>query len=323
MCCQGTILGLVGDGACGAWEAALDWHEIYARRVRYPEHPDAAAWAELQRRVGAWAAMRGAGLHREVAPEVAAETCAEVWRMLQLARGGAGFEGFVQGRFVEVVRRLTEANVEDGPAPASHGPEPTPPGPGAQPSPPSPRLRERGSNDAISGEHIETVTGAGEWDQHGDTLAEPVVDEAEVRAARRAARLGRLQKALEELRKRNPLHHRAVSLVYLDEASVAEAGDALAVDGWQVRLLLARAREALGQEVDRAERVREARQAGETTGRGKPGRARAAARKPDAGGGKPQAGGTGGGKPRAGGGKPGRPGAGQRKGRPPGGGRSG
>jgi hypothetical protein len=136
----------------------VDWNEIYERLVRYPDHPDAAAWAELQRRVGAWAALRGTGLHRELQPEVAAETCAEVWRMLQLARGGAGFEGFVQGRFVGVVRRLTGVGVEAEPLsvqarPSPHGmevrgggggPPPAPPPPPGVPMAPQPHLPQAG-----------------------------------------------------------------------------------------------------------------------------------------------------------------------------------
>ena len=55
----------------------------------------------------AWATLRVFGLGRDLAEEVAAETCAEVWRTFNLARGGGAFEGFVQGRFVEALRRAT------------------------------------------------------------------------------------------------------------------------------------------------------------------------------------------------------------------------
>jgi hypothetical protein len=76
-------------------EASLDWGEIYERLARRSGRPDPLALAALDRRVRAWT--------RD--DEVAAETCAEVLRTFNLARGGAAFEGFVQGRFVEVARR--------------------------------------------------------------------------------------------------------------------------------------------------------------------------------------------------------------------------
>jgi DNA-directed RNA polymerase specialized sigma24 family protein len=57
--------------------------------------------------VRAWATLRAFGLDATLAEEVASETCAEVWRTLNLARGGVAFEGFVQGRFVEALRRAT------------------------------------------------------------------------------------------------------------------------------------------------------------------------------------------------------------------------
>ena len=47
----------------------------------------------LERRVRAWT--------RD--DDVVAEICAEVLRTFNLARGGAAFEGFVQGRFIEAV----------------------------------------------------------------------------------------------------------------------------------------------------------------------------------------------------------------------------
>ena len=73
-------------------EAPLEWSEIYERLARRPERPDALAVASLERRVRAWTQD----------DDVAAETCAEVLRTFNLARGGAAFEGFVQGRFMEV-----------------------------------------------------------------------------------------------------------------------------------------------------------------------------------------------------------------------------
>jgi DNA-directed RNA polymerase specialized sigma24 family protein len=74
--------------------------------VRWPNRPDPHAARELERRVRAWASVRAFGLHRDAVDEVAADTCAEVWRHLNLSRGGAAFEGFVQGRFAEVLRTL-------------------------------------------------------------------------------------------------------------------------------------------------------------------------------------------------------------------------
>ena len=76
-------------------EAPLDWSEIYERLARRPDRPDPLAVASLERRVRAWT--------RD--DEVAAETCAEVLRTFNLTRGGPAFEGFVQGRFIEVVNR--------------------------------------------------------------------------------------------------------------------------------------------------------------------------------------------------------------------------
>jgi DNA-directed RNA polymerase specialized sigma24 family protein len=137
------------------------------------------ASAELERRVRAWATMRAFGLDATLAEEVAVETCAEVWRTLNLARGGAAFEGFVQGRFVEALRR------------ASSGHEQTP----------------------VSSERV----------------------------------LARLS----ELRLRNPRHHRAIALLYQDQATPAEAADELGVDVWTLRSLLARARLSLVQSRER------------------------------------------------------------------------
>ena len=64
------------------------------------------ALAALEQRVRAWT--------RD--DEVAAQTCAEILRTFNLTRGGAAFEGFVQGRFVEVARRRErdERDEQDG-----------------------------------------------------------------------------------------------------------------------------------------------------------------------------------------------------------------
>lgn len=189
---------------------------MYERLVRHPERPDPAAWRELHRRVEGWARLPASGVHRDAVGEAVAETCAEVWRTLQLARGGPTFEGFAQGRFVEVARRLAGAGSRPALVPV--------PVPGAA------RSGRAGEPAGASAPDVE------------------------------AARLARLGTALDGLRRRNPLHHRAVALVYQDRATVDEAADALAVDGWVVRALLARARQALAQEVDRSAPTR-------TTGR--------------------------------------------------------
>ena len=102
-------------------EAPLDWSEIYERLIRRPERPDPLALAALERRVRAWTDD----------DEVAAETCAEVLRIFNLARGGAAFEGFVQGRFVEVTREAPppaplSIAMERGSPPASSGLPPLP-----------------------------------------------------------------------------------------------------------------------------------------------------------------------------------------------------
>jgi DNA-directed RNA polymerase specialized sigma24 family protein len=130
------------------------------------------------RRVRAWAGLRAFGLGRDTAEEVARQTCAEVWRTFNVARGGDAFEGFVQGRFVEAVRRA---------APASPQGSPTP----------------------------------------------------------------RLAAALAELRARNPRHHQAITQVYDAQATPEEAADELAVDAWELRSMLARARQALAQSLER------------------------------------------------------------------------
>jgi DNA-directed RNA polymerase specialized sigma24 family protein len=70
----------------------LAWSEIYERLARRPERPDPLAVVSLERRVRAWTQD----------DDVAAETCAKVLHTFNLARGGAAFEGFVQGRFIEV-----------------------------------------------------------------------------------------------------------------------------------------------------------------------------------------------------------------------------
>jgi DNA-directed RNA polymerase specialized sigma24 family protein len=142
--------------------------------------------------------VRAFGLSRDRADEVAAEACAEVWRTFNLARGGAAFEGFVQGRFVEALRRKTSP-------PARTSEDRT----GATPAPP----------DDISGT--------------------------------------RLQAQLDELRARNPRHHQAVELLYVDKATPTEAADALAVDVWTLGCLVARARLALAQGLERAEQRRQ------------------------------------------------------------------
>jgi len=182
--CPSTAPGRPGAGAsASSREGGLDWHDLYERLARRPDRPDPAAREELERRVRAWAGLRVFELGRDLAEEVAAETCAEVWRSFNLSRGGAAFEGFVQGRFVEALRRRA--------------------------SPPVAVASE--ANDA------------------------------------------RLQTRLEELRTRNPRHHRAVELLYFDEATPVEAADTLAVDVWTLRSLIARARQALAQRLERTE----------------------------------------------------------------------
>ena len=141
----------------------------------------------------AWATMRVLGLGPDRAEEVTAETCAEVWRAFNLARGGGAFEGFVQGRLVEMVRKTS------------------PPG---ETSPPAPLLAGEGPGGEV----------------------------------------GRLSAALDELRARNPRHHRAIELVYQDRATLEEAADELAVDVWMLRSILARARRALAESLTRPDR---------------------------------------------------------------------
>ena len=178
-------------------EAPLDWSEIYERLARRPERPDPLAMDALERRVRAWASVRASGLSREVADEVAAATCAEVWRTINLARGGAAFEGFVQGRFVEAAGEAR-------------------------------RQREQDEQS--------------QRDERGE----------------------RLSRCLEELRARNPRHHGAIVLLYDGRATVHEAADALGVDVWTVRTLAARARLALAQCLERAERRGAQRDGGKT-----------------------------------------------------------
>lgn len=161
-------------------ESTLDWSDLYERLMRRPDRPDPGASAELDRRVRAWATLRALRLEATLADEVTGETCAEVWRTLNLARGGAAFEGFVQGRFVEVLRRAT-----------------------------------------------------------AEEEAAPVAPE-------------RVLARLAELRLRNPRHHRAITLLYEDEATPAEAADELGVDAWTLRSLVARARLALAQSPERS-----------------------------------------------------------------------
>jgi DNA-directed RNA polymerase specialized sigma24 family protein len=253
-------------------EVRLDWSEIYERLARRPDRPDPQAMEALEQRVRAWATVRAAGLSRDAADDVTADTCAEVWRQINLSRGGAAFEGFVQGRFVEAVRVL-HARAEAGTREATGAQEVT------------------GAMNAGAASSAPTV---------GALLAAP--DETPARHDQPEARAERLRACLEELRARNPRHHRAIELIYVDQATPREAADALVVDLWTLRLLIARARLALAQSLDRAER----RQA--------PGSSRRAAPRPGAKPGRP-GGKSPGGKPS--GGKPGR----HRKGRPPTGGR--
>ena len=63
----------------------------------------------------------------------------------------------------------------------------------------------------------------------------------------------RLLARLAELRLRNPRHHRALALLYEEQATPAEAADELGVDVWTLRSLAARARLALAQSLERAE----------------------------------------------------------------------
>jgi hypothetical protein len=159
----------------------LSWCEIYERLARRPDRPDARAWAVLGERLQAW--TRDASL--------ADETCAEVWRTFNSARGGASFEGFVQGRLMAVTR--------------PNNPHPHPAHP---------------------------LAGGG---QGGGLLA-----------------------CLEELRARNPNHHRVLALLYEDRATIEEAAERLGVDPWTARSLAVRARMALAQCLERAARQREA-----------------------------------------------------------------
>jgi DNA-directed RNA polymerase specialized sigma24 family protein len=61
----------------------------------------------------------------------------------------------------------------------------------------------------------------------------------------------RLAAALAELRARNPRHHQALTLVYGAQATPEEAADELAVDAWEIRSMLARARQALARGLER------------------------------------------------------------------------
>jgi hypothetical protein len=195
----------------------LSWGEIYERLARRPDRPDARAWAVLGERVRA--------LTRDAS--LADETCAEVWRTFNAARGGASFEGFVQGRLVAVARRINPA-----PNPALSHPE----GRGVDPHPALTTLPW--------GPFIPTALAGGD------------VGEADIRAAQRQD--GGLLACLEELRARNPNHHRVLALLYEDQATIEQAADRLRIDPWTARSLAARARMALAQCLERAARQREA-----------------------------------------------------------------
>ena len=178
-------------------ESLLSWSETYEQLSRRPERPDPLAWDALERRIRAWTAD----------DEVVGETCTTVWSTLNLARGGASFEGYVHGRFIEIA---------------------TSPGAGAMNC--APTGPERGSQ-AVGGGETEAGT----------------------------ERAQRLSACLEELRARNPRHHAVIALLYEDRATPEEAADVLGVDVWTVRMLVARARQALAQCLERAERKRETR----------------------------------------------------------------
>ena len=163
----------------------------------------------------AWATMRASGLHRDAAADVAQDTCAEVWRTFNLARGGASFEGFVQGRFVEAVRRasaraaaLSGGMVPGGAVSAAAPPSATPPATASA-------------------------------DDASEAVAPPVRDDT------------RLLAALTELRARNPRHARAIERLYQDEATTEAAADELAVDIWAFKSMIARAKLALAQRLER------------------------------------------------------------------------
>lgn len=66
------------------------------------------AWAELTRHVEGWTAARYRGLGPDAPGEIAAQACAQIWERFNLARGGAAFEGFAQGRLLEAARRYQE-----------------------------------------------------------------------------------------------------------------------------------------------------------------------------------------------------------------------
>jgi hypothetical protein len=201
----------------------LSWGEIYERLARRPDRPDARAWAVLGERVRA--------LTRDAS--LADETCAEVWRTFNVARGGASFEGFVQGRLVAVARRINPAPNPD----LSHS-----------------ERRSLDPHPALTtlpwGPFIPTALAGGD------------VGEAEIRAAQRQG--GGLVACLEELRARNPNHHRVLALLYEDRATIEEAAQRLGVDPWTARSLAARARMALAQCLERAARQRDARADGDT-----------------------------------------------------------
>jgi hypothetical protein len=209
----------------------LTWGEIYDRLARRADRPDPRAWAVLGERVRAW--TRDADL--------ADETCAEVWRTFNLAHGGPSFEGFVQGRLVAVTRRLTS---------------PPNPLPGAESGSQDPRPASAGSGSARGSQDLHparTHSGAeqGKLDPH-PTLP-----------LRRGGQGGGLIACLEELRARNPTHHRVLALLYEDRATVDEAADLLGVDPWTVRSLAARASMALAQCLERAGRQRGAGASGD------------------------------------------------------------
>jgi hypothetical protein len=188
----------------------LTWGEIYDRLARRADRPDPRAWAVLGERVRAWT--------RD--PDLADETCAEVWRTFNLARGGASFEGFVQGRLMAVTRRLT--------------------------SPPNPL---RGANI----DFVDIISGA----KRGSLDPRPALPLAGGGLG------GGLSDCQEELRARNPTHHRVLALLYEERATVDEAADLLGLDPWAVRSLASRASMALAHCLERAGRQRGAGASGD------------------------------------------------------------
>jgi hypothetical protein len=213
----------------------LSWGEIYERLARRPDRPDARAWAVLGERVRA--------LTRDAS--LADETCAEVWRTFNVARGGASFEGFVQGRLVTVARRINPAPNPD----LSHS-----------------ERRSLDPHPALTtlpwGPFIPTALAGGDVGPAGRDYRAAHDIEADSRAAQRQG--GGLVACLEELRARNPNHHRVLALLYEDQATIEQAADRLRIDPWTARSLTARARMALAQCLGRAARQRDARADGDT-----------------------------------------------------------